>query len=147
MANKLITRYVLGFAFTEDRKQVALIEKKRPAWQAGNLNGIGGHVEDKESLGDAQCREFYEETGVTVPYDAWQIYAALYTPGDWHVTVFRAFTNSVFDVASKTDERVGISFVNDLFGGLPKHKMLFNLNYLIPLALDKQAKGVTVFYY
>ncbi len=36
--------YVVGFMFTEDEKQVVLIEKKRPEWQAGKLNGVGGKI-------------------------------------------------------------------------------------------------------
>lgn len=36
--------YVLGFAFTPDGR-VALIQKKRPAWQAGRLNGIAPRFE------------------------------------------------------------------------------------------------------
>ena len=38
-------RMVVGFAFTEDRRSVILIRKNRPEWQAGRLNGVGGHIE------------------------------------------------------------------------------------------------------
>ena len=40
-----MTRYVAGFLVSDDRYYVALIRKKRPAWQEGRLNGIGGHIE------------------------------------------------------------------------------------------------------
>jgi hypothetical protein len=39
-----VVEYVVGFAFDTDGR-VALIRKNRPEWQAGRLNGIGGHVE------------------------------------------------------------------------------------------------------
>ena len=37
--------YVCGFLFSPDRKKVLLIRKRRPAWQAGKLNGVGGKVD------------------------------------------------------------------------------------------------------
>ena len=38
-------KYVLTFLFTSDYKNVWLIEKNRPNWQKGSLNGIGGKIE------------------------------------------------------------------------------------------------------
>jgi len=63
--------YVLGFVFNRYRDKVLLIEKKRPAWQAGHWNGIGGKIEDVvprrygrtfETPGEAMVRECLEET-------------------------------------------------------------------------------------
>jgi hypothetical protein len=34
-------RYVLGFMF-DQHDNVLLVEKSKPAWQAGKYNGIGG---------------------------------------------------------------------------------------------------------
>lgn len=56
--------YVLGFMFTEDGKGVVLIQKKKPAWQHGRWNGIGGKIEERETPEKAIVREFEEETGV-----------------------------------------------------------------------------------
>jgi len=39
------TKYVCGFLFDMAFKHVALINKVRPDWQKGKLNGIGGKVE------------------------------------------------------------------------------------------------------
>ena len=36
-------QYVCGFLFSRDRARVLLIRKRRPAWQAGKLNGLGGN--------------------------------------------------------------------------------------------------------
>ena len=71
--------YVLGFAFTTDGR-VALIQKKRPAWQAGRLNGIGGKVEGTEHSAAAMVREFREETGVDTPEKADIAIVRLNTP-------------------------------------------------------------------
>ena len=43
-----MTEYVCGFAFDNTKQYVTLIEKKRPNWQAGYLNGVGGHIEEGE---------------------------------------------------------------------------------------------------
>jgi 8-oxo-dGTP diphosphatase len=59
-------RYTCGFCFNEAMDRVVLIQKNRPAWQAGKLNGVGGHVEDGESPIDCMIREFQEEAGVTL---------------------------------------------------------------------------------
>lgn len=40
--------YVVGFMLDQAREHVVLIEKNRPAWQAGKLNGVGGKVEPGE---------------------------------------------------------------------------------------------------
>lgn len=63
-------RYVLGFVFNHDASKVLLIQKNRPAWQAGKFNGLGGKIEGQESPLLAMVREFREETGfVSVSYD------------------------------------------------------------------------------
>jgi 8-oxo-dGTP diphosphatase len=56
-------RFVLGFCFDFGYHNVLLIEKSRPTWQAGKLNGIGGKIEEGESPRVAMAREFQEETG------------------------------------------------------------------------------------
>lgn len=43
------TYYTLGFLFDYGQLNVALIRKTKPKWQAGLLNGIGGHVEENET--------------------------------------------------------------------------------------------------
>lgn len=63
--------YVLGFAFIPDRSKVLLIEKKRPAWQLGMLNGVGGKVEQGELISAAMAREFQEETGILTEKEHW----------------------------------------------------------------------------
>jgi hypothetical protein len=35
-------KYVLGFMFDEELRNVALIRKIKPKWQEGKWNGIGG---------------------------------------------------------------------------------------------------------
>lgn len=53
---------VVGFAFDDKLLNVALIKKKKPEWQKGYLNGVGGKVKDGEGYHEAMTREFEEET-------------------------------------------------------------------------------------
>lgn len=87
-------------------------------------------------------REFWEETGVVIPADKWQAFAALHGPG-WYVRVFRVFTDDVFKARTMTDELVMLSPVENIYD-LP---LLTNLAYLVPLALDKDHIGVPLFHY
>ena len=49
------TQYVMGLIFdTTDR--ILLIKKKRPSHQVGKWNGLGGKVEDNESITAAMSR-------------------------------------------------------------------------------------------
>src|SRR3972149_224048 len=88
----MITYYVLGFMFSYDLKQVALIRKSHPEWQKGKLNGIGGHIEENETEIRAMMREFAEETGYFEP--------------NWALVgkIIRHFRNSVVTVFMTTGE-------------------------------------------
>ena len=59
-------RYVLALLFTPDRRQVVLMRKTRPAWQAGRVNALGGKLLPGESPSAAARREVREEAGVDV---------------------------------------------------------------------------------
>lgn len=131
------THYVVGILFRVSDAgipEVALIEKKRPAWQAGKLNGIGGKIEPKETPFLAMIREFREETGSTVV--GWRQFACLsFAKG----TVFFFTTIQDCELRSTTDEAVSWFAVRDL-PGLP---LIHNLRWLIPLAMDPDGVVVT----
>lgn len=140
-----MTGYVLGFAFNAGHvphPSVALIRKKRPRWQAGHLNGIGGHIEPGEHPIQAMEREFGEETGLLVPEENWQPFCIM-RGGDWSVHCFRAFDIPLWELKTMTDEEVYPLVSADR---LPKD-VLPNLRWLIPLALDRdEIAPVVVFY-
>ena len=124
--------YVCGFAFAQD--QVLLIEKKRPHWQAGRLNGIGGHIEEGESPLDAMNREFFEETGLAYhPYGEgnWQHFATLKV--DYGCIYFFYFDGKwefLRQARSTTDEKLvwcNLTSIN-VYNAIP------NLTWLIPMA-------------
>lgn len=140
----MLTEYALGFAFDlpEDvaygdmSTQVGLIRKARPEWQAGYLNGIGGHVEEGETPHQAMVREFKEETGLLVP--RWSGVSVL-SNDHFTMSVFKAFDVPLSDMKTLTDEEVGIYRAYDL-----QSDVLFNLRWLIPLALDPQAYSSSI---
>lgn len=106
------TEYVLGFAFMGD--EVVLIEKQRPDWQRGFLNGVGGKVEAFDPYAqEAMTREFLEETGVkTTPQD-WVYYARVCGP-DFVIFVFYVDLTPDAPVQTTTDETVFIERVDHM---------------------------------
>jgi 8-oxo-dGTP diphosphatase len=123
-------QYVIGFLFHPDRGTVALINKNKPEWQAGKLNGIGGKLEERETPYLAMVREFEEEAGVEIL--DWKRFARMQGE-EWEVTCFLAFDARVRDIKSMTDEHVMVISVKLLH--LFPH--ISNLDWLIPLALDQ----------
>ncbi|KKN88827.1 hypothetical protein LCGC14_0244340 [marine sediment metagenome] len=142
------TSYCLGFAFDipqpkpnmwPQRGRVALIRKIKPEWQAGHLNGIGGMIEDFDRDHGASCagleamvREFREETGFSTQVEVWQSFHIMGNDS-WQVECFKAFNIPLEQLKSTTDEKVVITYVDQLPGSV-----LFNLRWLIPLSLDPQ---------
>lgn len=135
LANKIFTRYVVGFMFTHKADVVVLIQKNRPEWQKGLFNGLGGKIEAGETPAQAMSREFYEEGGLM--YVPWDHYATLIGES-CEVYVFRGFSSLSDGVYSRTDEKVSAFPVNYL----PLGKSVPNLSFLIPLALVPGYKPV-----
>lgn len=54
-------QFTIGICFSHDLKWVYLVRKRRPEWQAGKLNGIGGKVNPGEDPAVAMRREAKEE--------------------------------------------------------------------------------------
>lgn len=125
----MIKHYVVGFAFDHYERKVVLLRKRRPEWQEGLLNGVGGRVEENESPKNAMIREFKEETGVHI--QDWTLFCTLVFE-DSKTWYFHTLSDKVYDCKTVTDEEVRIIPVNDIH----MLKMIPNLVWLIPLALD-----------
>lgn len=130
-----MVEYVLGFRFSTDLKKVVLIEKLKPSWQAGKLNGVGGKLESNETLSEAIAREFKEETSVQTYPSEWSYALTMIDkknePKNWLVHVFC----SVGDITQcHTVEREKI-FICDV-DNLPKN-LIPNLRWQIPMLLDQ----------
>lgn len=120
--------------FDESRGLVVLVEKNRPAWQAGLLNGVGGKIEPGESAYAAMVREFREEAAVRTAESEWINFATLIGP-DFTVFMMRAFTDHMFSARTMESERIARYPVTVLKSGA--YPTVRNLPFLLPLALDK----------
>lgn len=132
--------YVVGFLFYGGN--VVLIRKLKPEWQKGFLNGVGGKVEPGETPAEAMRREFREEAGLDI--SDWAPFAQL--DGEGVLIYFylaRVFKHCLRPlIRSITEEVVDwfpVSAVVDAQRGL---KVLPNLRWMIPLALDKTTSYV-----
>lgn len=129
---------VAGFLFDDTvGPYVALVRKKRPAWQAGKLNGIGGKVEPQETPLEAMRREFKEETGAIV--NDWRPFCLLQGKTGWKVVMFTSNQANVH-IQTMEDEFIGwfdyIRLLKTLNQG-NQCDVISNLRWLIPMALDK----------
>ena len=131
------TYMTCGFAFmglgNPGFEEVLLIQKNRPKWQAGKLNGIGGKAEASDGyIQDCMSREFFEEAGLLIPSENWTWFMSC-EYGRLNMVDYFAIELSPADFMlahSKTDEkivRVPVGFVH-LYDILP------NLHWIIPLA-------------
>jgi 8-oxo-dGTP diphosphatase len=128
---------VVGFLFSPDLNEVVLLRKTHPQWQAGLLNGLGGHVKAGESPQDAMAREFHEESGLDFPADIWKEYARLKgknedeDPERWILHVFCGRHPRHFEAGSKTDEAIVIHKT-----GVGAQDVVPNVRWLLPMAID-----------
>ncbi len=131
-----MNNYIIGFAYSKDKSKLALIKKNRPAWQEGLFNGIGGKLERFDpSPADGITREFSEETGVFIPAKNWKNFGLLMGP-DYEITLFKTFTDDIFNVKSVTDEIVHIFDTN----AIPFAECISNLAWIIPMSLETWTK-------
>lgn len=108
--------YSCGLVLSPDRGEVVLVEKRRPDWMAGMLNGVGGAQKpDERRARDTMTRKCAEETGLYVHPDNWTMLAELLCPMDkTRVAFFWTATEMYASCCTVTDERVGIYLVDDL---------------------------------
>lgn len=114
---------VVGFAFSEDHSKVVLIRKTHPDWQAGKLNGIGGHLKTnlttRETPSEAMVREFREEAGIEVGVSRWSRVCTL-NGTDWYLAVYTVVLSEGeldrLQSDPKSDEKVDVYLTNDVCG-------------------------------
>lgn len=123
--------YVMGLIFNASRDKVLLVEKKRPEWQVGLWNGMGGKIEpdDKSPLA-AMHREASEELGR--PYD-WEHCITFVCPGGT-VFVYRIILDRVqqeMTFEQKEDEPLKVWSLNEL-----PENIATDLKWIIPVCLS-----------
>jgi 8-oxo-dGTP pyrophosphatase MutT (NUDIX family) len=116
---------VVGFAFRPDLDKVVLMQKARPDWQAGQLNGVGGRVKQGEEgvPAVAMQREFLEETGCVTSSFMWDRSQTITFPNDVMLFVYHTVLTDLHSVRSLTDETVLVLPVEYVLK-LPPHPIL-----------------------
>lgn len=103
--------YVLGLIFSDDLKQVLLINKERPDWQKGLANGIGGKIEAGERPLGAMIREAREESGLSnLDWVHYMTMQGTKDPdqGEWKVYCYAARIPTLKAAETLTDEYLSI---------------------------------------
>jgi 8-oxo-dGTP diphosphatase len=121
--------YVLALLFTADGREVVLVRKTRPAWQAGRINALGGKLHDGETVLEAARREVREEAGVDV--EDWEEFL-VWNDRQYRLRAVRAFSDAARIARTAEDQEVFLAQV----AGLPLN-VIHNLRWIIPLALDR----------
>lgn len=134
------TEYVVGFLYND--YEVVLIEKNRPQWQAGKLNGVGGHIEKYDATPySAMLREFWEETGVAI--EGWEQFLTL--EGKYsEINVFALYSEELPEVKTCTDEKIRVvPFVD-----IGDNDTVSNLKWILPLMKQRsEYKPIHVNFY
>jgi 8-oxo-dGTP diphosphatase len=120
--------FVLALLYSADRRQVVLMRRTRPAWQAGRANALGGKLMVGESASTAARREVREECGVDVA--EWQE-VLVWEDAEYVMHVVRAVSDTALEARTQEDQEVFLADVN----ALPAN-VIDNLLWLVPLALD-----------
>lgn len=132
-----MTEYVAGFVFANAGTKVLLIRKKRPEWQCGRLNGIGGHIEPGETPKQAIVREFREEAGVHI--EDWRNFLTL-SGNDWKVYFYECWLEELPgpfpSFKSMTDENIEWWDTKDIVFPRTDNAMP-NLSWILPMALKQ----------
>jgi len=135
--------YVLGFAFSRNAKEIVLIEKQKPEWQKGKMNGIGGKIEDEDvNKIHSMIREFREETGVDTSPEQWNEFGCMTFENDvtgvpCKIYLFRMFDSCIYDCRTTESEKIYLAGLDNLF---IHYKLMHNLQILIPIALSTEFK-------
>lgn len=135
MNEDIQNQYVLGFLFDKSGDLVTLIKKRKPIWQSGRMNGVGGKMKIGEFTHDSMIREFEEEAGVNVP--EWDHFAIMHGK-EWTCYCFRAFSDEyIAQVKTMTDEDIEVVPVVNIITHPKPETTISNIPWLLSVALDK----------
>jgi 8-oxo-dGTP diphosphatase len=120
--------FVLALLYSANLRQVVLMHRARPEWQAGRVNALGGRLLPGESAEAAARREVREECGVDL--SEWRE-VLVWEDAEYVMHVMRGVSAQARDARTLEDQEVFLADVN----ALPAN-VIENLRWLVPLALD-----------
>lgn len=131
-------QYVVGFSFDVTATLMVVILKKKPDWQKGKFNGIGGIMEETDKGPfEAMTREYEEETGVFISNEQWDLFARLkgQLKGEpYELFCFRVWSDEILKAKTMESEQVFIIPVS----AASSMTTTQSCRTLIPMALDKE---------
>lgn len=134
--------YVVGFRF--DDRNVLLLRKNRPLWQAGRLNGIGGKIEPNELPALAMLREWKEEVGPDNCACQWD-YRICLTGQYFVLHVFSSEGAISIPLERFGPDGTARNDVGEILTIVPWDKLpddtIPNLHWMVPLCHDDQIAG------
>ena len=137
--------YVLGLIFNSDKSQILLINKKRPDWQLGMWNCIGGKIDETDDTPlNAMNRECIEETGMNLSGDVRMSNGfihciTLVCPGGTLYVYANRLFGSVIPFKQIEDEKLQVFPVDSL-----PEKLMNNLQWIIPFCLSSVQMPIMV---
>lgn len=134
-------KYVLGFIICEDEDFVLLMRKKRPNWQRGKFNGVGGKIEDDEGPTGAMIREGREEIGIE---PTWRYAGQVYETDIFQLNIFetRMPLGEMTSIRAQEDEPVEIFPIKQL----PEITTIENISWIVNLLVDSHLHRFRVKY-
>lgn len=133
--------YCLGFIFNKDLNEVLLIRKNRgPEVIVGKLNGIGGKCNKNEAPSQSMIRETKEETGLDIS-DWYPV--CDYTINCSVIYIYTYASDEVYSYRQVEDEQIDIYNIDF---ALKQLNCVFNLNWIIPMCLNKINKTEPGYY-
>jgi 8-oxo-dGTP pyrophosphatase MutT (NUDIX family) len=117
--------------------QVLLIEKRRPAWQAGLYNLPGGAVEEGETVHEAAVRELFEETGLKCNDSDVMLLGTIDGGQEYLVYVCDCAINPRRNKKGATTVTDEVVFWSDLHQALNDPRLISNLRIIIPFCRSR----------
>jgi 8-oxo-dGTP diphosphatase len=128
--------FVAGLLYSDEGDRVTLILKNRPEWQAGHYNAVGGKIEFGETPEMAMKREFIEEAGVDIDWDARFVLEGQ----DYRVHFFSCHNSEAMrHLRTVTDEIIEVVEAYDL-----PENLIPNLWWIVPMMNDGSLSYQTI---
>lgn len=124
--------YTVGFIFNKDLGKVLLVHKTHPPFLANKHNGIGGKIEEGESVIEGFLREVKEEADLSLDVGCIR-HIGFFVASLGKIHIVAAQYNGIeADAKTMTDEQI----IWHSLDGLPT-SLMDNVSWFIPLCKEE----------